>query len=274
MPSYLEAWCLSIFRTALWLIILIVTIFVLWRTQSEDSIIVRPRVKIANRNPWYDKMAFLLIRLKKYLNPHENSCSKVIGIKTTGNILHESSSQISTIWMVYFVLTPRCFAYRHAATTFYQLQRGFGGRRQHARIQEFLSVFFTPQLILQFTEGVQWFYCWENYTYTLPRIQRGSSIFQGVSNLFVGGGGLNPNFSRNPYTYLLFSRGGCPDPLSPSGSAHGQYHHNGTIFITFPLLIILVRHWFVRINDRWGFPNDALVLRTFDTFEKHSSWKW
>ena len=22
------------------------------------------------------------------------------------------------------------------------------------------------------------------------------------------------------------------------------------------------------------FPNDALVLRTFDTFEKHSSWKW
>ena len=56
-PSYLEAWCLSIFRTALWLIILIVTIFVLWHTQSEESIIVRPRVKIAYRNPWYDKMA-------------------------------------------------------------------------------------------------------------------------------------------------------------------------------------------------------------------------
>ena len=36
-------------------------------------------------------MAFLLIRLKKYLNPHENSCSKVISILTTGNILHESS---------------------------------------------------------------------------------------------------------------------------------------------------------------------------------------
>ena len=27
------------------------------------------------------------------------------------------------------------------------------------------------------------------------------------------------------------------------------------------------------INDRWGFQNDALVLRTFDTFEKHSTWK-
>ena len=39
-----------------------------------------------------DNKAFLLIRLKKYLNPHENSCSKVIRILTTGNILHESSS--------------------------------------------------------------------------------------------------------------------------------------------------------------------------------------
>ena len=38
---------------------LIVTIFVLWRTQSEESIIVRPRVKIANRNPWYDKMRII-----------------------------------------------------------------------------------------------------------------------------------------------------------------------------------------------------------------------
>ena len=35
---------------------------------------------------------------------------------------------------------------------------------------------------------------------------------------------------------------GCLDPLSPSGSAHGQCHHNGTIFITVPLLTIIVRH--------------------------------
>ena len=35
---------------------------------------------------------FLLIRLKKYLNPHENSYSKVISILITGNILNESSS--------------------------------------------------------------------------------------------------------------------------------------------------------------------------------------
>ena len=35
---------------------------------------------------------------------------------------------------------------------------------------------------------------------------------------------------------------GCPDPLSHSESAHGQCHHNGTIFITVPLLTIMVRH--------------------------------
>ena len=34
----------------------------------------------------------LLIRLKKYLNPYENSCSKAISILITGNILHESCS--------------------------------------------------------------------------------------------------------------------------------------------------------------------------------------
>ena len=47
--------------------------------------------------------------------------------------------------------------------------------------------FFCPQLILQFIEGVQWFYYRENYTF--PRIQRGSDISRGGSNFFQGGGG-------------------------------------------------------------------------------------
>ena len=177
--------------------------------------------------------------------------------------------------MVCFVLTPRCFAYRHAATTFYQLQRSFGARRQHARIQEFLSVLFSAQLILQFTEGVQWFYCWENYTYTLPRIQRGFIIIQGGGSNFFPGGGVQMLISLEAQKgTCYFPGGGVSGPLSPSWSAHGQCHHNGTIFITVPLLTIIVRHWFVRINNRWVFPNDALVLRTFDTFEKYSSWRW
>ena len=64
------------------------------------------------------------------------------------------------------------------------------------------------------------FFCCENYTYTLPRIQRGSIIFQGGGGQTFsgggggGGGGPNANFYRNPYTYLLFSRGSVrtPDP--------------------------------------------------------------
>ena len=42
-----------------------------------------------------------------------------------------------------------------------------------------------------------------------------------------GGGGLNPNFSRNPYTYLLFSRGvGVRTPYPPLDP------HMGNIIIT------------------------------------------
>ena len=96
---------------------------------------------------------------------------------------------------------------------------GFGGRRQHEQIQEFLSVLFSPQRILQFKKGFQWFYCWENYNYTLQRIQRWSIIFRergGVSNFFQVWGGLsNANFYRNPYTYLLFSRGSVRTPYPP-----------------------------------------------------------
>ena len=64
----------------------------------------------------------------------------------------------------------------------------------------------------------------------------GVHYFPGGCQTFSRGEGPNANFFRNPCTYLLFSRGGgCPDPLSPSGSAHGQCHHNGTIFIIVPL---------------------------------------
>ena len=50
----------------------------------------------------------------------------------------------------------------------------------------------------------------------------------------------------------------------------GALADNGIVFITVPLPTIIVRHWFVRINARCGFPNDELILRTFDTFEKRS----
>ena len=41
----------------------------------------------------------------------------------------------------------------------------------------------------------------------------------GGSNFFQGGGGQNANFYRNPYTYLLFSRG-VSGPLAPPLDPH------------------------------------------------------
>ena len=104
-------------------------------------------------------------------------------------------------------------------------------------IQEFLSVLFSPQHI---SNG----FIAEKTKLILYEGYRGGPLFYrggGESNFFQGEGGPNANFYRNPYTYLLFSRG-CPDPLSTSGSAHRQCHHNGTIFITVRLLTIIVRH--------------------------------
>ena len=67
---------------------------------------------------------------------------------------------------------------------------------------------------------------------------------------FPGGGGgvqLFPGkfqmlISIETHIRTCYFPGECPDPLSPSGSAHGQCHHNGTIFITVPLLTMIVRH--------------------------------
>ena len=93
--------------------------------------------------------------------------------------------------------------------------QGGGGGSLRARKQPgqrvFLLLSFSPQLILQFTEGVQWFYYRENYTF--QRIE-GVQLIQG------GGGGVqgpSVNFYRNPYNVIF--RGG--PPITPSGSAHG-----------------------------------------------------
>ena len=65
----------------------------------------------------------------------------------------------------------------------------------------------------------------------------------GVSNFFQGWGGVQMQISLETHVRTCnFPGGGGADPLSPSGSPHGQCHHNGTVFITIPLLTIIVRH--------------------------------
>ena len=74
-----------------------------------------------------------------------------------------------------------------------------------------------------------------------------SNFFEGGGG---GGGGVQMLISLETHERTCYFPGGVSGPLPPSGSAHGQCHHIGTIFITVPLLTIIVRHGFVRINDR------------------------
>ena len=52
---------------------------------------------------------------------------------------------------------------------------GGGGGRPDGQISVW-TMFFSPQLILQFTEGFQWFYYRENYTFPGPTFSRGGGV--------------------------------------------------------------------------------------------------
>ena len=77
-------------------------------------------------------------------------------------------------------------------------------------------------------------------------------LYQGSKGgpLFSSGGGRCQTFSRGvqmlvsleTHIRTCYFPVGCPNPLSPSGSAHGQCHHNGTIFITVPLLALVCQY--------------------------------
>ena len=73
----------------------------------------------------------------------------------------------------------------------------------------FLLLFsFSPQLIWQFTEGVQWFYYRENYTF---------SRIEGIQ-LFPGGGGVQVLISIETHINCDFPGGS--GPLSPALDSH------------------------------------------------------
>ena len=124
---------------------------------------------------------------------------------------------------------------------------GAGGNMCGSRI--FCQFYLVLSLFYSLQGGTNGFIAEKNYTYTLPRIQRGSIIFQGGCQTFSRGGcqifsrgGVQMLIPLETHIRTCYFPGGCPDPLPPSGSAHGQCHHNGTIFITVPLLTIIVRH--------------------------------
>ena len=89
--------------------------------------------------------------------------------------------------------------------------------------------------------------------YSLQRGSNGFIVEKTILILYQGSRG-GPLFSRGGggsvmlislethVRTLYFPGGGVSGPLFPSGSALGQCHHNGTMFITVPLLTIIVRH--------------------------------
>ena len=87
------------------------------------------------------------------------------------------------------------------------------GSRNFCQFYVILSLFYSLQ------RGPNGFIA-EKTLLILSQGSRGGPLFSrggGVSYLFQGG--PNANFYRNPYTYLLFFKGGgggCTDPLSPS----------------------------------------------------------
>ena len=97
-------------------------------------------------------------------------------------------------------------------------------QKSNGQFQRNLSFFKVPEGVQHFPGGVQLFPGGSNCLFPIEThitcdFQRGSNIFEGGSNFFQGGGVQLLISYRNPYN-LWFSGGGGPDPLSPpSGSA-------------------------------------------------------
>ena len=128
------------------------------------------------------------MRLKKYLNPHKNSCSKVISILITGSILHESSSapqhhkSVQYKWFSLYLhqdvshtdmLQPHFISCRGVS--------GAGGFMRGTRI--FCQFYLVLSLFYSLQRGSNGFLLRKLYLY-FTKDPEGSIIFQGVSNFF------------------------------------------------------------------------------------------
>ena len=137
----------------------------------------------------------------------------------SGLLLHSNTNQynINGLLCTYIEM----FRIQTCCNHIYQLQRGFGGRRQHEGIQEFLSVLFSPQLILQLKEGFKWVFS-EKTILILYKGSRGGPLFSGgggggggVSNFFQGGGGVQILIFIETHIRTCYFPGGVSGPPIP-----------------------------------------------------------
>ena len=152
-------------------------------------------------------------------------------------LLHSNTNQYNKWFALY--ITPRCFAYIHAATTFYQLQRGFGAGGNMRGSRNFCQFYLILSLFYSLQRGSNSFIA-EKTVLILYQESREVPLFPGGGcPTFFRGVQMLISIEIHIRTCYFPGGGGVPDPLSPSGSAHGQCHHNGTIYITVPLLTMI-----------------------------------
>ena len=143
----------------------------------------------------------MLIRLKKYLNPHENSCSKVISILITGNILHESSSAPQQHKSVQYKWFALCL-HRDVSHTDMLLQPHFiscrgvsGARGNMSGSRNFCQFYLVLSLFYSLKRSSNGFIA-KNTIFILYKGSRGGPLFSRAGGGGGGAGGGCPTFSR------------------------------------------------------------------------------
>ena len=177
-----------------------------------------------------DNKTFLLIRLKKYLNPHENSCSKVISILTTGNILHESSSAPRQHKSVQYKLLTLYLHRDVSHTDMLQLHfiscrgvSGAGGNMRGSR--DFCQSYLVPSLFYSLQRGANGFIA-EKTILILYQGSRWGPLFpRGVSN-FSRGRMVQMLISLETHVPSCYFPGGVRTPYPPLDP------HMGNVIIT------------------------------------------
>ena len=177
----------------------------------------------------------------------KNSCSKVISILITGNSLHKSSSaqqQHKSVQYKWFALyLHRDVSHTNMLQPHFISCRGVsgaGGKMSGSRnfcqfylvlslfykLKRFPIVLLLRKLYLYFTKDPETVHYFQG--------AGGVQLFQG--------GGVQMLISIETHISTCYFPGGVSAPPISSGYAHGQCHHNGTIFITVGPLTISVRH--------------------------------
>ena len=176
---------------------------------------------------------------------------KIVVQMTTGNILHESSSapqQHKSVQYKWFTLyLHRDVSHKDMLQPHFISCRGVSGAGGNMReSRNFCQFYLVLSLFYSLQRGSNGFIA-EKTLLILYQGSKGGRLFsrvEGCQTFSRGGGAVQMLVSLETHIRTCYfpGGGGCPNPLSPSGSAHGQCHHNGTIFITVPLLTTIVRH--------------------------------